>query len=444
MKLIHASAASVGVRVAFQGLGFAITVVLARELGPEDFGAYTYALVVIMLLAVPCRAGLPQIVTRETATSLDAKQWPIQEGVWRWAIRLTVGLSLIVGMAVALSVTTLDQWIAPDSRILLLCALPLIPALTIAQIHGAALRGGGFVIRGQVPESLVRPASQLLLLAVLIAASVPGTLTPLKAMVIHLVAACLAALTGLFMLRRVRPYRAGSVLPQSQGRQWLAAALPVSLINSMHLINTQADTFLLGLFVGTEEVGVYRVAVQVSLLVAFGLHATKLIVQPRFATLNQEGAYSALQRLAVWFARINLALACSVLVLLVVLGPTSLPVLFGKGFETAYMPLVILALGHTFGALFGASGVLLVMAGFERKYAQYGILAATLNVLLNLALIPLFGMNGAAVATALTMPIPHVLGWWLARMRLHCNCSPFGTGSPARPRIASGNGRLDS
>ncbi|MHA7834275.1 MAG: lipopolysaccharide biosynthesis protein [Algiphilus sp.] len=425
MNLVHASATSVMVRAAFQGLGFAITVLLARELGAEAFGAYTYALVIIMLLALPCRAGLPQIVTRETATSMDPAHWPVQEGVWRWAIRLALMISLLVVGITAWVLSAFAGSFSTETRILLLCALPLIPAMVIAEINGGALRGAGYVIRGQIPESLIRPASQLMLLAIMTMAIASGQFTALQAMAVFVAAACLAAVSSFAMLRVARPYGARCVVPESRGREWLAAVVPISLINSMHLINTQADTFLVGLFVGTQEVGFYRVAVQVSLLVAFGLHATKLVVQPRFAALYRDQAFEALQWNVVWFARINLVFACAVLIALVTAGQQLLPKLFGSGFGAAYVPLVVLGAGHVLGALFGASGVLLVMAGFERQFVRFGVLAAVINVGLNIVLIPQFGMNGAALATAATMPIPHILGWWFARRHLHCNCSPL-------------------
>lgn len=429
MNLVHASAASMAVRAAFQALGFAVTVLLARELGPQAFGVYTYALVVVMLLALPCRAGLPQIVTRETATSMGPGRWPLQEGVWRWAVGLTLVISLIVIGIAALVVLIFAHSFSPEAGTLILCALLLIPAMTVAEINGAALRGTGHVIHGQVPESLIRPAIHLILLLVMVLAVAPGDFTAFHAIASHLAAACVAAFSGWFMLRLARPYVPNRIVPELRGGEWMAAAVPVSLINSMHLINTQADTFLVGLFVGAHEVGVYRVAVQVSLLVAFGLHATKLVVQPRFASLFCEGASHALQWNVVWFARINLALAITVLVLLFLLGRQLLPSLFGADFGSAYLPLVILGLGHGFSALFGASGVLLIMAGYEQQFVRFGILAAVANVALNIVLIPRFGMNGAAVATAVTMPIPHVLGWWLARQRLQCNCSPFASAS---------------
>ena len=66
-RIIRASSAAVALKIMNAMLGFATTMVLARTLGPDSFGVYTFALAVVMVVGLPAKAGVPQLVTRETA-----------------------------------------------------------------------------------------------------------------------------------------------------------------------------------------------------------------------------------------------------------------------------------------------------------------------------------------------------------------------------------------
>jgi O-antigen/teichoic acid export membrane protein len=79
---------------------------------------------------------------------------------------------------------------------------------------------------------------------------------------------------------------------------------------------------------------------------------------------------------------------------------------------------VILAFGQLINVLFGPVGILLNMTGHERDTMRGLTMAAVLNVLLSLTLIPMFGINGAAIASAITLVICNVLLWKSVRKRL--------------------------
>src|SRR5690554_6430006 len=80
------------------GLGFLSTVLLARLLGAEGYGIYAYAYALVMLLAMPATAGLPNLVIRETAKGLASGHPEAVKGVWGWAGRVVAVLSLAVAL----------------------------------------------------------------------------------------------------------------------------------------------------------------------------------------------------------------------------------------------------------------------------------------------------------------------------------------------------------
>ena len=127
-----------------------------------------------------------------------------------------------------------------------------------------------------------------------------------------------------------------------------------------------------------------------------------MVVAPYAARLNAQGDQQKLQKLVRRTAQSAVAFALPVVVLLAVAGDRLLITLFGSEFAGAYWPLLILALGQLANAGFGATGMLLNMTGFERDVTRVVAIAAGLNVVLNLALIPIFGVIGAAIATSVS------------------------------------------
>jgi O-antigen/teichoic acid export membrane protein len=110
------------------------------------------------------------------------------------------------------------------------------------------------------------------------------------------------------------------------------------------------------------------------------------------------------------------ALAAAVLTLPVFLafvtgGRWLISLMYGDAYSDAYLPLVILSAGQVANALFGSVGLLLTMTGHERDVARWLTVSAACNILLATALIPFFGMVGAAGATVVSLLIWNLAFW---------------------------------
>ena len=202
--------------------------------------------------------------------------------------------------------------------------------------------------------------------------------------------------------------------------------MPLGFIAGMQLINTQADILMLGLFTDAEQVGIYRVAVQGAMLVSFGLEAVNMVVAPQFAHMYAHGRGEQMQRLALASARAGLAIALPAALVFVLFGTVLLKAVVGEGYATGATPLAILAVGQLVNAAMGPVGLLLNMTGHEHAVARGVALAAVVNVAANMLLIPHWGMNGAATATALTLVIWNGLLAWEVARRLKIRCTAFG------------------
>ena len=57
--LLKAAAGSAGMKLAYTGIGFLISISLARTLGPDGYGVYSYVMALVALLVIPSELGIP-------------------------------------------------------------------------------------------------------------------------------------------------------------------------------------------------------------------------------------------------------------------------------------------------------------------------------------------------------------------------------------------------
>ena len=110
-----------------------------------------------------------------------------------------------------------------------------------------------------------------------------------------------------------------------------------------------------------------------------------------------------------------LVTALPITILFVFAGGEIAAWVFGEEFSRSHTPLAILSLAQLANATFGSVGILLNMTGHERDTARALWQTTAANVILNLLLVPSYGMEGAAIATALSLIMWNVLLLRLAR-----------------------------
>ncbi len=412
---------SAAIKVANALLGFGVAVVLARALGADGYGVYSTAFVIASVLAILVQFGLPNLVLRETAAAEADGDWARMKAIWVWATRGALLFSLaVLAIAAATGFLLRGRYAETDLWTFFL-ALGLVPLFALGALRAAALRGLRHIVLSQIPEMILKPGL-LLLLALLLGAAVPAE--PAYAMLAQLVAAAAAFAAGAVLLWRRMPEGVRRAARSSvPSRGWWMASSAMAVSAGMNQINNYADILILGLFRPAEEVGLYRVAYQVSMLALFGQQAVAMVFTPRFVRLYQQGDTDTLQRLVTLMARLSLLVALPLFFLVAFFGDTIFTILFGLEFSEAHAVAVVLVLAQVITSYFAAIGYLLNMCGQEKSMAKILMLTAGLNILMNFVMIPVAGMMGAALATLLSLLVWNLTAWRVGRLRLGLDCS---------------------
>ncbi|XKF14810.1 flippase [Halomonas sp. BLK-85] len=402
-KLLQGSIGSLLVNVARAGLAFILAVVLARFMGPSEYGSYSFAFAIIMLVAIPAQMGIPQLIVRETAKNQASQDWGLMRGLWRWGNYAVAGFS-VLGVLFAIVVVVLLMQLDNNAGRLTIIAtgIALIPLIALTAVRSSCLRGLHRVVIGQLPDSVLRPIIFLGMIGGYFITPVSGAFYSAESVMgMHVIAAACSFIIASLMLLKIKPKELSQVTAlRYESKAWLKSVIPLAMITGLHLINNYADLVILGTFRPDEEVGVYRAVFQVALLVVFGLQAINQVLHPHFARIYTVRDMQKLQRLVTLSARGILMLALPPALILVFFGGPLMEWVFGYQYKSGALALSILVIGQLANAAFGSVGALLNMTGHERDTVRGLSIAISVNILLNFILIPLWGMEGAAIATS--------------------------------------------
>lgn len=417
-ELSRGAIGSVLVKSSGAGLTLLSTTVLARILGAESYGAYAYVFSLASLLAIPAQLGLPNLVVRETAKAQAREDWALMRGLWRWSGWTTVGSALLI-VSIAWEVTVLRPIdLNADQRIMFAAGLLWVPLVALGNLMDGALRGLRHVVLGNLSEMVLRPGLLLLILAALHWSHADRRLAPVDVMMLNATTAAMTIVTAYILLSLKKPDSLASAGRRYESRHWLKAALPLAFIAGMQLINQNIAILAMGYFLSTTEVGIFKVAASVAGAVAFALYTINTAVAPYFARLYALHDKARLQYLVTLSCRVIFLFSVPIVLILVLFGEKLLAIIFGKEYVQGYESLVVLVFGQLVNAATGSVSMLLNMTGHERDTAKGFMASALLNVALNFMLIPVFGMAGAAYASAFSLVLWNVMLMRLAYHRL--------------------------
>ena len=401
MRLVRDGLLSLIVKVANAALAVGIAVILARSLGASDFGVYSYVLAMVTVLAIPVQFGLPQFLVRETTKAELVGDVNAMHVVWRWAHLVSLLATALVAIVFAAYCVFFDD----SERPLLLFALGfvLVPLYAFGRLRGAALRGLGYTLMGQLPDTLVRPLLLFLMLSALLYFG-QGGLDSTTAVSLNVASALAAFLFGALLLYWKAPKSKGRIRVRAEPG-WLASAGMLGSLGGLEILNKNLDLLMIGQFMSDEDVGIYRISVLAAGTAAFGLQAINVTVMRSVSRLYSSGDMVGLQVLTRQSSQLVFGFGVVLFAVLALSGRHILVWLFGDEFGSAYVPMMVLTFGHVVFAAFGAAGVLLTMSGNERLAMSSAGVACLANIALNLVLIPQYGITGAAIATTATYGI---------------------------------------
>lgn len=403
------------VRIASAGLLYLSQIVLARWMGGFEYGIYVFVWTWVLVLGGLSHLGLNLAVIRLIPEYRETSQLALLRGLVCGSRLMALVVGTVIAAAGIAGIWLLQPHIENHFVLPLYLALVCVPMLALTDIQDGIGRGHAWMGAALIPPYVLRPLLLLAAMAVAHAAGLPMQATTAAGAAI--LATWVAAIVQTLLVNR----RLAATIEHG-GREydfgfWLKTSAPLLMIIAADLVLQNTDVLVISRFLSPTEVGVYFAAAKTMSLIMFVHYAVGSAVANRFASLNARGDREGLKA----FVRdaVNWtfwpSLACAVIIL--ALGKPLLW-LFGPNFTVGYPVMFVLVLGFLFRSAMGPAEFLLNMLGEQALCAAVLSLTALLNIALNFALVPHFGMLGAASATAISLMLAALMNYVVVRRRL--------------------------
>ena len=390
-------------------LGFVVTATVARNYGATATGILASISSFIILFAIAGNCGTDVLVVREAARARERVSF--FQVVRRLQLISSCGAILIiviVGLVLSLDYVKARFDLSQHVVVIMLGIFSLV----IHRVNGGAIRASGDVVKysmmGLVQVVVLFITSQF---AILAGYNEDGLV------VLYFLPYPIMMLLSWFLLRRiVTSYPLASQNVGKAGSQeefsvlgsvmtlktLFLSGLPMMGTAFGYVIFTTADILILSFFEPSSEVGIYSIYVRLVSVVIIASSSANAMLAPTFSRLYAENDFARLRRY-VKSATLITFVAVLLPSLLLVTFAESIMAFFGEEFVETPYSLYVLLFGYTVSVCFGSVGYFLNMTNREGIFMKISLLTAAINVLLNLIFVPMFGIVGAAIASAISI-----------------------------------------
>lgn len=393
----------------------AIAAAVTRLLPPDEAGTVLLALSLTAGLGVISELGLRRVANRVIAGSMTQGAY----GRTRAAALRCLGVVALSGFVVgALVASPVGTWVLarafPSTELSAVAGLVglLIWMRALSAIRADVFRG----FQDFKWASIFDRADGTVLAALGLA--VPGVLLPFSigmdgVLLLAAVAWVPGLLVGgLLLWRRLRSLSGSGAAGVTEllGYGW-----PLMLNEGALLLLNQADLWIVGGLLSSEDVATYAVALRLLGLVSFLLVISNGVLPPLIAELQARAELGRMQHLVRTTATVAAVPALLLVGVFILTGGPLLTLLFGDFYAAAWSTLGVLCLGQLANVWAGSASLVLVMGGWERRVMRVTLVSATLMVGLSVAGALLFGVVGVAAASALSTSLKQLWMWQLVR-----------------------------
>ncbi|HML44477.1 MULTISPECIES: lipopolysaccharide biosynthesis protein [Hyphomicrobium] len=400
------------IRAASAALLFATQVVLARWMGASEYGLYVSAWTCVLVVGGISHLGFNVAMMRLAPQYQANQDYASFRGLLNGGRLVAIAsAAAIAGVGLAalwISSTESGTALAVPMALALLC----LPLYALTDVQDGLGRGQGWTIEAIGPPYIARPL--MLLTLVLVVSMLGYAANAVTGMTIALAATLFAAVLQTVLLERRVEKSVPATQPAYAFSTWLKISLPLLAGSICDLVIQNADVLMLNLFRPSGEIGIYYAAAKTAGLALFVHYAVGSAYAGRIAAAHALGDNAQVRELVRNSVRWTFIPSAAVTLGILLVG---YPVLaqFGQGFTDAYPLMFILAVGILAKAATGPADTILNMLGHQRASAISIGLAAVICVTLNLILIPLWSVAGAAVATATSVVAASAFNWYAAR-----------------------------
>jgi O-antigen/teichoic acid export membrane protein len=389
-----------------------VQILIVRYLSKADYGAFAYALSLVAVGTSIATFGLDRSITRFVPIYEEQRNYPKLFGTVVLAFGTVLSLGLLIVVVVFGLDAVLDGSLIGDEQavsiLLILVLLTPLNALDglLMGMFAVFSKPRAIFFRRHVLTPTLRLAIVLLL--------VLGNQDVFFLAGGYVFAGALGV--AIYSIMLYRTLRSEGLLErfslptvQIPAREVFGFTIPLLTSDLVYMTMNTSDVILLGHFGGADDVADFRVIwpaahLNQTVMASFTLLYTPVAAR-MFARNDREGINKLYWQTAIWIA----VLTFPIFALTFSLAEPVTETLFGSRYADSATYLTLLSLGYYFNAALGFNGLTLKVYGRLRYVVSINVVAALVNLGLNLILIPRYGPLGAAIGTCFTLIVHNFL-----------------------------------
>jgi len=390
-----------GVVLMFHALGLPLwlltSLIISRWYGADAMWLYGLVITIVWILIslglVWLEAAMPRFLGE--ARAIKSGQ---ESAIYRTSIRLIVVTWFVCSVGLYVCAASIAQWIFYEPKLtfpLQVSSVFLIP-LMIQKYNEAFLIGSKKIYHSELVSKALIPITMFLIVFV------SYWIWPTYYIPIwwYLLTWALGMVVSMYLLRKHKYVAIRGDL--FDWKQITKVSGPMIALAISLLVMQYTDVLMLGHILDTSSVWVYKVIASLAYLVIIPYAIINMILSPKISELYRSSNKKALQHSILISWKLISYSATGIAVVLLLVGPYILWI-FWSEFLVWVIPMYILICNQYINAITATNGAYMNTTGKEKIFAVALIVVALINICTNYILIPMYGLEWAAIATSISL-----------------------------------------
>jgi O-antigen/teichoic acid export membrane protein len=375
------------------GISFIGNILIARYLGATELGAISLGILMTSTLTTVALLGTDTGISRYLSRD-DSIRY--KKSVIQMSLKLSFPLSLIIAIITYFNSTMISTVIFDAPSLFPVIEIFAL-AIPISVLHASFLsgvRGLGKPIGKVVANDIALPGVKILLISLVIYLGL-GEVGLSWAYLLSFVVS--GALLGYLVIDELGIRVRGESGPMI--KPYMKYSAPLMLTSLMTMGFANIDRFFISQFGTVELVGIYSGIYNLTKMLLIVMNSVNFLFLPIFSRLQSNDNLREMSAVYETTTKWIVALSLPLLVVFIMFPTTVIEITYGGDFLSGRLTLVVLSLGVATHIFSGLNRSALKALGQTKKvtYGTAGVF--TLNVVLNLLLVPRYSITGAALAT---------------------------------------------
>jgi O-antigen/teichoic acid export membrane protein len=380
-------------------LAYIISYVIINKYSVEDFGVYSFLSNSLSLIVVFCGFGINITIIKFVGLFNLENNFFLLNEFYKKILVIVLPISIVSLIIVILCSEVISYKLIKTSEAvpLVMCFAAIIPLAMLVNINADIFRALRKIILSESIRLLIIPFITLLLILILGEGMLPSFY-----FVISVAIAFIISFFSFYILVNGHKNEERTLNPNLTVRSIIDVTWPVYVSTIFISLLDKVDFFMVSYFMTIKDVAYYDLALKLSGVIAYILYAVNSISVPKFSQLLHSDQKVELQRVVTASTKIMFFSSIPLFIFLFIFA-NNIALFFNPEFTDTALALRILLVGQLINVCSGSVGFLLNMSGHEKIFRNIVLVNTVLIIVLNLILVPFYGIIGGALSSAITI-----------------------------------------